>query len=69
MNIFSSMVAITAIIGIVAVARYWFEARNRHGTDDERLDRLESEFRERIETLERIVTDQREKIRKQIDEL
>jgi len=69
MNLFSAMVSIAAIIGIVAVARYWFDARARRGDDDERLDRLESEFRERIETLERIVTDQREKIRKQIDEL
>ncbi|NEZ03657.1 hypothetical protein G4Y73_05750 [Wenzhouxiangella sp. XN201] len=69
MNIFSAMVAIAAIIGIVAVARYWFEARRKTGVDREHLERVEIELRERIETLERIVTDQREKLRKQIDEL
>lgn len=69
MNLFSSMVAIAAIIGVVAVSRYWFEARRNSAVDADKLDRLEAEFRERIETLEQIVTDQREKLRRQIDEL
>jgi len=69
MNLFSAMVAIAAIIGIVAVSRYWFESRRRDGIDPERVDRLESELRERIETLERIVIDQREQLRRKIDEL
>ncbi len=69
MNLFSAMVAIAAIIGIVAVSRYWFESRHRDGVDQERFDRLESELRERIETLERIVIDQREQLRRKIDEL
>lgn len=69
MNIFSAMVAVAAIFGIVAVARYWFESRRSEPVDDERIDRLENEFRERIETLERIVTDQREELRKKIDDL
>jgi hypothetical protein len=33
------------------------------------MDELERELRERIETLERIVTDQREQLKRQIDEL
>lgn len=69
MNLFSSMVAIAAIIGVVAVSRYWFESRKHAGIDAEKMDRLEAELRERIETLEQIVTDQREKLRRQIDEL
>ncbi|RFF31991.1 hypothetical protein [Wenzhouxiangella sediminis] len=69
MNLFSAMVAIAAIIGIVAVARHWFESRRGQGVDREHFERVEIELRERIETLERIVTDQREKLRKQIDEL
>lgn len=69
MNLFSAMVAIAAIIGVVAVSRYWFEARRSQAVDREHLERVEIELRERIETLERIVTDQREKLRKQIDDL
>jgi uncharacterized membrane protein len=69
MNLFSAIVAVAAIIGIVAIARYWFEARRAAGLDREYMERTENELRERIETLERIVTDQREKLRKQIDEL
>ena len=69
MNLFSAMVAITAILGVVAVARYWFESRHSDKVDGERLDRLENELRERIETLERIVVDQREQLKRKIDEL
>lgn len=69
MNLFSAMVAIAAIVGVVAISRYWFESRNHAAADHERVDRIEEEFRERIEALEEIVIDQREKLRKQIDEL
>lgn len=69
MNIFSAMVSIAAILGVVAIARAWTDARKHTMGDDRRLDRIETEFRERIETLERIVTDQREQLRRQIDEL
>lgn len=69
MNLFSAMVSIAAILGVVAIARAWVDARKHSSTDEARLDRIEAEFRERIETLERIVTDQREQLRKQIDEL
>lgn len=69
MNLFSAMVAIAAIIGIVAISRYWFESRNHAAADRERLDRIENEFRQRIEILEEIVTDQREKLLRRIDDL
>ncbi|MEN1728233.1 MAG: hypothetical protein AAGJ52_07305, partial [Pseudomonadota bacterium] len=61
--------AIAAILGVVRIAQYWFESRKPVPFDQCRLDEVERELRERIETLESIVTDQREKLRRQIDEL
>lgn len=69
MNLFSALVAIAAIMGVVAIARYWFDARGRQAVDREHLERVEIELRERIETLERIVTDQRDQLRRKIDDL
>lgn len=69
MNVFSATIAIVAICAIVLICRAWFESRQSGGIDRDHFDRVERELRERIETLERIVTDQREKLRKQIDEL
>lgn len=69
MNLFSAFVAIAAIYGVVRIAQYWFESRKVPPADHERMDRVERELRERIETLERIVTDQREQLKRQIDEL
>lgn len=69
MNVFSAMVAIAAILGIVAIARSWAEHRRVDGVARERFEAVERELRDRIETLERIVTDQREALRRKIDEL
>lgn len=69
MNLFSALVAIAAIMGIVAISRYWFEARRNQAVDREHIERVEIELRERIETLERIVTDQRDQLRRKIDDL
>jgi predicted DNA-binding transcriptional regulator len=69
MNIFSAFVAIAAIYGVVRITQYWFESRKAAPPDHARMDELERELRERIETLERIVTDQREQLKRQIDEL
>jgi len=71
MNIFSAFVAIAAIYGVVRIAQYWFESRRTppQDHDRDRSSEVEQELRERIETLERIVTDQREKLKRQIDEL
>ncbi len=69
MNVFTAMVAIAAIIGIVAIARSWVDARRVDGVARDRFEALERELRDRIETLERIVTDQREALRRKIDEL
>jgi hypothetical protein len=69
MNMFSAIVAIVAIGAIATIARSWIESRKHSNLDQQRLNDLESELRERIETLERIVTDQREQLKQQIDEL
>ncbi len=69
MNLFSAAVAVTAIVGIVTLAKSWLESRKGSAVDQQRLDELENEFRGRIETLEQIVTDQREQLRRNIDEL
>lgn len=69
MNLFSALVAIIAILAVVTISRQWFEARHRNGLNDERLEQLDSELRERIETLERIVTDQRDELRRKFDEI
>lgn len=69
MNIFSAFVAIAAIFGVVRIAQYWIESRKAPPPDHERISQVEEELRERIETLERIVTDQREQLKRQIDDL
>lgn len=69
MNFFSAAVAIAAIAGIVLIAQKWVEAR-RHSAGLEASVATELEqLRERIETLERIATDQRETLRRKFDEL
>lgn len=69
MNVFSAAVAIVAIIGIVSLGRSWVESRHRNVNMQASVDEALTELRERIETLERIVTDQRETLRKKFDEL
>jgi len=69
MNVFTAIVTIVAIGGVVVIARAWFESRRGNTADREHFESVEKELRERIETLERIVTDQREQLSKQIDEL
>jgi hypothetical protein len=71
----------TAIVLIVAVAVFGEALRKRweaqgKGVGEERLneleakiDRLETDLRERVEVLERIVTDDREDLKRQFDYL
>ncbi len=69
MNLYSAIVAVVAIWALVQVVRYWADSRREstagNGADDERLDTLE----ERIRTLERIITDERESLRRKFDDL
>jgi len=68
-NVFSAAVAIVAILGIVSLGRSWVESRQRNVKLEASVDEALADLRERIETLERIVTDQRETLRKKFDEL
>ena len=69
MNFFSAFVAVAAIIGIVSIGRAWIEGRHQNAKLEASVNEALSDLRERIETLERIVTDQRETLRKKFDEL
>lgn len=71
MNLYTAIVAVVAICAVVQISRHWFAGR--HAADEERqtrnhdadLQRLE----ERIRTLERIVTDNRDTLRHKFDDL
>ncbi len=69
-------------IAFIAIAAIVAEAYRHHNKDklsradqraldavNQRLDTVESELRKRIETLERIVTDRREDLKRQFDRL
>lgn len=69
MNFFSAAVAIAAILGIVSIGLKWVEARRHSAALESSVNDALADLRERIETLERIVTDQRETLRRKFDEL
>ncbi len=69
MNFFSAAVAIAAILGIVSIGQKWVEARRHSAELETSVNDALADLRERIETLERIVTDQRETLRRKFDEL
>jgi len=71
MNLYSAFVAIVAIWAVVQISRHWTE-RRRHdesqagnGEREAALERIE----ERVRNLERIVTDDREALKRRFDEL
>lgn len=71
MNVYSALVAIVALWAIVQITRHWLEARARAkngsnaGVNEAELKRLE----ERVRNLERIVTDDREILKRKFDDL
>ena len=69
MNLFSAAVAIAAIVAIVSIAEKWIQARRSSDALENSVEEALRDLRERSETLERIVTDQRETLRKKFDEL
>lgn len=69
MNFFSAAVAIMAIIAVTEITKKWLKARHSRPQDLDRLEQTVEDLRERVETLERIVTDQRETLRRKFDEL
>lgn len=71
MNLFSAIVAIVAIWGVVQVAGYWTQSRRDTNTgkaDSEQREAI-SALEERVRTLERIVTDDRESLVRKFDDL
>ncbi len=73
MNFWTAMVAIAGIMGIVAITRYRMELRNTKSADPDpdKAERAETVRRleERVETLERIVTDDKEALKRRFDDL
>jgi ABC-type uncharacterized transport system YnjBCD ATPase subunit len=75
MSMWTAIVLI--VIAAIAGEAWRHHLRARHAAPDRsaldeltrRLDRVETELRERVETLERIVTDSREDLKRQFDRL
>ncbi|NKI35974.1 hypothetical protein HFP89_12455 [Wenzhouxiangella sp. XN79A] len=70
MNLWTALVAIAGIIGIVQITRYRLESRRAETAEPdpharETIERLE----ERVRTLERIVTDDKEALKRRFDDL
>lgn len=71
-----TMIAVIAVAGIIAGV-ITDKGKNRHGKEvideiDElhaKVDALETELRDRVETLERIVTNPKEDLKRQFDHL
>ncbi|MEE4638648.1 MAG: hypothetical protein V2J42_07920 [Wenzhouxiangella sp.] len=69
MNVFSFIVALTALYMVYALGEKWLAARRHRPEEVKRIEDELQALRERVETLERIVTDQRETLRQKFDEL
>jgi hypothetical protein len=68
-NVFSFIVALTALYMVYALGEKWLAARRHRPEEVKRIEDELQALRERVETLERIVTDQRETLRQKFDEL
>lgn len=71
MNIYSAIVTIFALWAVVRVSQHWAEGRRaarQEGDDDPRAAEIER-LEQRVRTLERIVTDDSERLRHKFDEL
>lgn len=71
MNIYSAVVAVFAIWAVVRITQHWLAARRdaRAGNDAGRADERLRELESRVQTLERLVTDDRESLSRRIDDL
>ncbi len=69
MNVFSFVTALVAMYLVYELGSKWLEARRHRPEELQKMDRVVEDLRERVETLERIVTDQRETLKRKFDEL
>jgi len=67
MNLYSAIVAGIAIWAVVRITQHWLAARQRDRADGERaeIEALEA----RVRTLERLVTDRRESLKREFEDL
>ena len=71
MNFWTAAVAIMAILGVVEIAKQWIKSRNKNQFQERsqaETAQLE-ELKSRIQTLETIVTDKRETLKREIDDI
>lgn len=70
MNFWTAMVVIVGIVGIVQIARYKVEAGKSDGPrEDPEARATIRRLEDRVQILERIVTDDKETLKRRIDEL
>lgn len=71
MNFWTAAVAIMAILGIVEIAKHWIKSRNKSAAQNQaQADNAQlEELKARIQTLETIVTDKRETLKREIDNI
>jgi hypothetical protein len=75
MNMWAGIVAVVAIVFLAEIIRTYIKARGAGTSRSEiealqqRIDELNLELRDRIETLERIVTDDKADLKRQFDRL
>jgi hypothetical protein len=77
MNPFEMVVVIVVVVTFSGLVKQWLNARHRFADLEEQLSRIGvadqlkriDQLEERVRTLERIVTDRTERLRKEIDSL
>jgi hypothetical protein len=77
MNPFEMVVVIVVVVTFSGLVKHWLNARHRFADLEEQLSRTGvadqlkriDQLEERVRTLERIVTDRTERLRKEIDSL
>lgn len=73
MSFWSAIVTIVIIACLTGIVMSWIDAQKTRGQNrddlDKRIGEIESEFRDRVQTLERIVTDERSDLKRQFDDL
>ena len=76
MTMWTGIVLIVAVVSIAEMFKYHAKSRNANSAGKQelealrkRMDSTEAELRERIETLERIVTDDKADLKRQFDYL